>query len=68
MNWRGILEQAQEKYESPLVQLEEEDDEEFQALWKQLGGDKMDAVEKVEVPTVSVPKVIEIAEIKKTED
>lgn len=43
-DWQGVIEEAKNKCELdwPQDQEELEEDETFQAMWKELGGDKID--------------------------
>lgn len=53
-DWRGILDEAKQKYEVEWPEEEDiEEDETFQKLWDQIGGNKIPAKKQI---NVSVPQ------------
>jgi hypothetical protein len=55
-DWRNVLMEAQKKYEIewPDDREEIEEDPEFQAMWKEIGGDKIEGKKVVEGKKVNV--------------
>lgn len=45
-DWRDVVAQAQVKYEGVEWKADEEEDEDFKKIWRDLGGEKLDAQDK----------------------
>lgn len=70
-DWKDVVAQAQQKYEGVEWVAEEEEDEDFKKLWKDLGGEKLDQEEKNKVgpgKEVNRPKVVEVPRMREEED